>query len=117
MTKHLLLTPLIIGKETIANRLIVAPMAGVTDNPFRRLCKSFGAGHAVSEMIIADTALYAAKSRCTVPTSQVRLPPSPPKWQEQNLISLLKLCVFRWKMGRVSWILTWAALPKKYVVN
>ena len=38
-------------------------MAGVTDNPFRRLCKSFGAGHAVSEMIIADTALYARKKK------------------------------------------------------
>lgn len=59
MEKHKLLTPLKIGNQTIANRLIVAPMAGVTDNPFRRLCKSFGAGHAVSEMIIADTALYA----------------------------------------------------------
>lgn len=53
-----LLTPFFIGKERIANRLIVAPMAGVTDNPFRRLCKSFGAGYAISEMIIADTALY-----------------------------------------------------------
>ncbi|ALF60704.1 tRNA-dihydrouridine synthase B [Psychrobacter urativorans] len=50
-----------IGGLSIENRLIVAPMAGVTDNPFRRLCKSFGAGHAVSEMIIADTALYARK--------------------------------------------------------
>lgn len=59
MSDNILLTPLAIGKETIKNRLIVAPMAGVTDNPFRRLCKSFGAGHAVSEMIIADTALYA----------------------------------------------------------
>lgn len=59
MEKHKLLTPLKIGNQTIANRLIVAPMAGVTDNPFRRLCKSFGAGHAISEMIIADTALYA----------------------------------------------------------
>lgn len=58
---HSLLTPLNIGNQTIANRLIVAPMAGVTDNPFRRLAKSFGAGHAVSEMIIADTALYARK--------------------------------------------------------
>ncbi|MDO4441148.1 MAG: tRNA dihydrouridine synthase DusB [Moraxella sp.] len=58
---HPLLTPLTIGNQTIHNRLIVAPMAGVTDNPFRRLCKSFGAGHAVSEMIIADTALYARK--------------------------------------------------------
>ena len=58
---HPLLTPLKIGNQTIGNRLIVAPMAGVTDNPFRRLCKDFGAGHAVSEMIIADTALYARK--------------------------------------------------------
>ena len=58
---HPLLQPLVIGGLTIENRLIVAPMAGVTDNPFRRLCKSFGAGHAVSEMIIADTALYARK--------------------------------------------------------
>ncbi|MCL1623369.1 tRNA dihydrouridine synthase DusB [Moraxella sp. Tifton1] len=58
---HALLTPLKIGGLEIKNRLIVAPMAGVTDNPFRRLCKSFGAGHAVSEMIIADTALYARK--------------------------------------------------------
>lgn len=59
--KHPLLQPLVIGGLTIENRLIVAPMAGVTDNPFRKLCKSFGAGHAVSEMIIADTALYARK--------------------------------------------------------
>ncbi|HSP84877.1 MAG TPA: tRNA dihydrouridine synthase DusB [Psychrobacter sp.] len=61
MCQHPLLQPLVIGGLTIENRLIVAPMAGVTDNPFRRLCKSFGAGHAVSEMIIADTALYARK--------------------------------------------------------
>ena len=52
MNKHILLTPLTIGNQTINNRLIVAPMAGVTDNPFRRLAKSFGAGHAISEMII-----------------------------------------------------------------
>ena len=60
-TRHALLQPLHIGALAIQNRLIVAPMAGVTDNPFRRLAKSFGAGHAVSEMIIADTALYARK--------------------------------------------------------
>ncbi|MDO4894438.1 tRNA dihydrouridine synthase DusB [Moraxella sp.] len=59
--QHILLQPLQIGGLTIDNRLCVAPMAGVTDNPFRKLCKSFGAGHAVSEMIIADTALYARK--------------------------------------------------------
>ncbi|OOS07704.1 tRNA-U20-dihydrouridine synthase [Moraxella cuniculi DSM 21768] len=59
--QHILLKPLKIKDLQITNRLWVAPMAGVTDNPFRRLCKSFGAGHAVSEMIIADTALYARK--------------------------------------------------------
>lgn len=62
---HPLLTPMSIGTAKhglqIQNRLIVAPMAGVTDNPFRRLCKSFGAGHAVSEMLTADTTLYAKK--------------------------------------------------------
>lgn len=56
---HFLLSPLQIGNQTIANRLIVAPMAGVTDNPFRRLCKSFGAGHAVSEMMTSDATLFA----------------------------------------------------------
>lgn len=58
-TNHPLLTPLKIGNQTIANRLIVAPQAGVTDNPFRRLCKQFGAGHAVSEMMTADSTLFA----------------------------------------------------------
>ncbi len=59
--KHPLLTPLSIGGLAIKNRLIVAPMAGVTDNPFRKLCKSFGAGHAISEMMTADASLYAKK--------------------------------------------------------
>ncbi|WP_296404041.1 tRNA dihydrouridine synthase DusB [Psychrobacter sp.] len=58
---HPLLKPLYIGGLEIKNRLMVAPMAGVTDNPFRRLCKSFGAGHAVSEMMTADATLYAHK--------------------------------------------------------
>ena len=60
-TPHPLLQPLYIGGLEIKNRLMVAPMAGVTDNPFRRLCKSFGAGHAVSEMMTADATLYAHK--------------------------------------------------------
>ena len=50
-----------IGPYTLHNPLIVAPMAGVTDRPFRTLCKHFGAGHAVSEMMTADMTLYAQK--------------------------------------------------------
>jgi len=50
-----------IGARTLANNLVVAPMAGVTDRPFRQLCKHFGAGLAVSEMISANTQLYASE--------------------------------------------------------
>ena len=50
-----------IGSYQLSNNLIVAPMAGVTDRPFRTLCKYFGAGHAVSEMMAADATLYAQK--------------------------------------------------------
>ena len=40
-----------LGAHTLRNALFVAPMAGVTDRPFRQLCKHFGAGLAVSEMV------------------------------------------------------------------
>lgn len=40
-----------IGSHTLPNTLFVAPMAGVTDRPFRMLCKRLGAGYAVSEMV------------------------------------------------------------------
>lgn len=53
-----------IGPYTLRNNLIVAPMAGVTDRPFRMLCKKLGAGHAVSEMITSNAMLYgSAKTR------------------------------------------------------
>lgn len=53
-----------IGPHTLKNNLIVAPMAGVTDRPFRQLCKSLGAGMAVSEMISASSQLWnTAKSQ------------------------------------------------------
>ena len=47
-----------IGPYTLPNPLIVAPMAGVTDRPFRLLCRRMGAGLAVSEMVIADSKLW-----------------------------------------------------------
>ncbi len=49
---------------TLRNNLIVAPMAGVTDRPFRQLCKKMGAGLAVSEMVTSNSLLYgSAKTR------------------------------------------------------
>jgi tRNA-dihydrouridine synthase B len=47
-----------IGPHTLRNNLIVAPMAGVTDRPFRQLCKRMGAGMAVSEMVTSNSLLY-----------------------------------------------------------
>jgi tRNA-dihydrouridine synthase B len=43
-----------IGPYTLASNVILAPMAGVTDRPFRQLCRSLGAGLAVSEMVSSN---------------------------------------------------------------
>nr|WP_320135935.1 tRNA dihydrouridine synthase DusB [uncultured Amphritea sp.] len=47
-----------IGQHTIDSQVILAPMAGVTDLPFRRLCTQLGAGMVVSEMVTSDTRLW-----------------------------------------------------------
>lgn len=47
-----------IGPHSLKNKLIVAPMAGVTDRPFRQLCKQMGAGMAVSEMVSSNSLLW-----------------------------------------------------------
>jgi tRNA-dihydrouridine synthase B len=53
-----------IGPYQLANNLILAPMAGVTDRPFRQLCRAMGAGLAVSEMVTSNSLLYgSAKTR------------------------------------------------------
>ncbi|GAB3771391.1 tRNA dihydrouridine synthase DusB [Ramlibacter monticola] len=49
-----------IGSHTLANNVFVAPMAGVTDRPFRQLCRAFGAGHAVSEMVTSRRDLWSS---------------------------------------------------------
>jgi tRNA-dihydrouridine synthase B len=53
-----------IGPHILPNNLAVAPMAGVTDRPFRQLCKRLGAGYAVSEMVASNPQLWGTdKSR------------------------------------------------------
>jgi len=49
-----------IGQHHLANRVFVAPMAGVTDRPYRQLCKKLGAGYAVSEMAASNALLWAS---------------------------------------------------------
>jgi len=50
-----------IGPFELPNRVFVAPMAGVTDRPYRMLCRRLGAGHAVSEMAASDPRLRATE--------------------------------------------------------
>ena len=49
---------LMVGSIELPNRLFVAPKAGVTDRPFRMLCKRLGAGYAVSEMVTSRKDLW-----------------------------------------------------------
>ena len=50
-----------IGAHMLRNNLFVAPMAGVTDRPFRQLCKRFGAGLAISEMVSSNSLLWGSE--------------------------------------------------------
>ena len=64
-----------IGPHRLANRVFLAPMAGVTDRPFRDLCAREGAGYAASEMISSDTLLHAsAKTRHRIARASSALP-------------------------------------------
>jgi len=47
-----------IGPYSLSNNLVLAPMAGVTDRPFRQLCRRLGAGLVVSEMVTSDVRLW-----------------------------------------------------------
>ncbi|HEA25912.1 MAG TPA: tRNA dihydrouridine synthase DusB [Ectothiorhodospiraceae bacterium] len=50
-----------IGPYQLANNLILAPMAGITDRPFRQLCRRMGAGMAVSEMVASNSLLWGSE--------------------------------------------------------
>ena len=49
---------LVIGPYKLSSPFVLAPMAGITDKPFRKLCRRFGAGMTTSEMTTADTSLW-----------------------------------------------------------
>ena len=50
-----------IGSHELNHRVFVAPMAGVTDRPYRRLCRKLGAGYAVAEMAASNPRLWASE--------------------------------------------------------
>ena len=64
-----------IGPHLIDNPVFLAPMAGISDRPFRDLCARHGAGYAASEMISSDTLLHAtAKTQHRIQRASNGLP-------------------------------------------
>lgn len=63
------LKPIRVGDVTIAEPVILAPMSGVTDMPFRRLVKRFGAGLVVSEMIASEAMIRATRRSMKMATN------------------------------------------------
>jgi tRNA-dihydrouridine synthase B len=57
-----------IGSYKLTSNVLLAPMAGITDQPFREICRKYNAGLAVSEMLTSDTQLWNSKK------SAARLP-------------------------------------------
>src|SRR6266853_5555800 len=64
-----------IGPVTLADPVILAPMSGVSDLPFRRLVKSFGAGLVVSEMIASEAMIRQSRQSMTMAASCVEEQP------------------------------------------
>ena len=56
------LKPINIGKITIKNNVLLAPLAGYTNYPFRRLCKGYGAGLCFTEMVSAKGLKYGSEN-------------------------------------------------------
>ena len=60
-----MLKPLHIGPYQLSSNILLAPMAGLTDRPYRDICRSFGAGLTTSEMITSDVSLWESKKSST----------------------------------------------------
>jgi tRNA-dihydrouridine synthase B len=60
-----MLKPFSLGPHLITTPVALAPMAGVTDRTFRQLCREWGAGHVVSEMVASDVRLWNSRKSAT----------------------------------------------------
>ena len=67
------MAPLRIGELTLTHGLMLAPMAGVTDAPFRAICRRMGAEYTVSEMLSAKALCFEQKARKSTPVRTAAL--------------------------------------------
>src|SRR2546426_218032 len=80
-----------IGSRSLRNNLFVAPMAGVTDRPFRQLCKKFGAGLAVSEMVASNSLLWGSEKTRRRADHEGEVEPISVRIAEDSGVQLLSL--------------------------
>ena len=103
--------------KPIGKKLWVAPMAGVTDRPFRSLCKYFGAGHAVSEMMTSDQTLRMSKKSLYRANFDGELAPISAQIAGSDPKELAELHDIRSQMVLKLWTLIWGVLPRKSVIS
>lgn len=106
-----------IGPYQLSNNLIVAPMAGVTDRPFRSLCKYFGAGHAVSEMMTSDQTLRMSKKSLYRANFDGELAPISAQIAGSDPKELAEAARYQVSMVLKLWTLIWGVLPRKSVIS
>ena len=104
-----------IGHHILKNNLVVAPMAGVTDRPFRQLCKKLGAGLAVSEMVTSNSLLYGSEKTLRRANHEGEVDPISVQIAGADPKMMAEAAKHMWIMARRLLISIWAALPKKYV--
>src|SRR5437667_10997068 len=88
-----------IGSRSLRNNLFVAPMAGVTDRPFRQLCKTFGAGLAVSEMVASNSLLWGSEKTRRRADHEGEVEPISVQIAWTDQVMLAEVACFNYELG------------------
>src|SRR2546429_3313014 len=102
-----------IGSRTLRNNLFVAPMAGVTDRPFRQLCKKFGAGLAVSEMVASNSLLWGSEKTRRRANHEGEVEPISVQIAGADPVMMAEAAASTWNGARKSSTSTWAARRRR----
>ena len=102
-----------IGSWQLPNNVFVAPMAGVTDRPFRRLCKRLGAGYAVSEMAASNPQLWDSVKTARRLNHDGEVNPIAVQIVGSDPDIMAQAAIFNIEKVPKSSISIWAAQPKK----
>mgnify|MGYP002040869846 CR=1 FL=1 len=102
-----------IGNHTLENRLFVAPMAGVTDRPFRMLCRALGAGYAVSEMVTSRKDLWNSLKTSRRANHDGEPGPIAVQIAGTDAAMMAEAAVYNSSAARRSSTSTWVARPRR----